>query len=582
MGLRATANLDTGFPAPNQYTQHVTTQPLYARNVVIGGVSQDVVYVADSKAQVWSFTPDLQLVAGLPGGNPRVLEPPFLPANDGGVLGTPVLDLVENRMYVVTRSTLTTGDPTHCPGTAGFWLHALDLGTMLDDDGVHGTPRLQICATAVNGDVTNVFQADRQSQRPALLLNGSYLYVTFGAGRNAKGTEGATCQHGWVMTYDVSQANATTAPTLVGTYVSSRFADTPGCPDQPLNTIGNVGIWMSGTGPAADPAGNVYIMTSNGANDSANDANALVQLSPAGARVAMYQPAYPNYATGADLDFGSAGPIVVDSAEPRIIAVGKLGHANVIAGSSMLPVAPSDVVVSSSDWTQVDPSNCSTTPLCDDAGVPNGGPNICCPAGCDDPDPTNAWSLIQNRIPGLSQPLCAAAVSHYFAGTWSNPVFWNNRVYLWPQADFLSYVPWDANNHSFGWGGQVVHVSAMRLPYFDPADKAPCQYGDPICQVYGSSDGDMVLSVNQDDLSSAVLFAATWGGYDGMSPNLRHCVLYAFDPNAQNAAPLWTSGDTGLCHNFTYPIVADGGLYVTNEGQHTADGWWPPQIQLYY
>jgi hypothetical protein len=474
------------------------------------------------------------------------------------------------------------GDPSLCPGSAGFWLHALDLSTMLDDDMVHGAPRTQICATAVNGDVTNVFRADRQSQRPALLLNGSYLYVAFGAGRNAKGTECGTCQHGWVMTYDVSHVNATTAPTLAGTYVSSRVADTPGCPDVQLNSIGNVGIWMSGAGPAADSSGNVYIMTSNGGNDADDDANALVQLTPTGTRAAMHQSTYPNYATGADLDFGSSGPIVVDSAEPRIIGIGKLGHANVLSASTMLPVEPSDMVVATPQWQQVDPSNCNTMAICNDAGVPNGGPNICCPYGCDDPDPANAWQLIQNRLVDKPQPLCAPAVSKFFAGTWSNPVFWNNRVYFWPQADYLSYVPWDATKHAFGTGGGPVHVSSMRLPYFDPTDKATCMFGDANCQVYGSSDGDMVLSVNQDDASTAVIFAATWGGYDGMTPNLPHGVLYAYDANATNAAPLWTSGDTGLWRAFTYPIVANGGLYVMNNGQHTADGWWPPQLRLYY
>jgi hypothetical protein len=384
------------------------------------------------------------------------------------------------------------------------------------------------------------------------------------------------------MTYDVSGVGATAGPKLAGVYVTSRFADPEGCPNAQLNDVGNVGIWMSGTGPAADYAGNVYVMTSNGLNDSANDANALVQLSPSGARMAMYQTAYPNYATGADLDFGSAGPIVVDRAEARVIGSGKLGYANVLSTSSMQPVAPSNVLVSTPQWHQVDPTNCSTVPMCDGAGVPNGGPNVCCPYGCDDPDAVTAWNLIQGRTPGKPQPFCGGSITGYLAGTWNNPVFWNNRVYFWPQSDFLSYVPWDPAQHSFAGTGAPVRVGNLRLPAFDQADRTTCTYGMPNCQVSGSSDGNIILSVNQDDATSAVIFAATWAGYDGLSPTMEVGALYAFDANDVDAGPIWSTADMGLWRNFTYPIVADGGLYVVNAGRHTDDGWWPPQVLLYY
>jgi hypothetical protein len=582
IAVRATATLGMGYPASQRYTTRVFAQPLFARDVLVNGTHQDVVYVVDTNAQVWAFTPELEPIAGLPAGNPRQLEPPWAPAADGGIMGTPVIDEATNRMYLVNRSTLNLGDPVQCPGNAAFWLHSLDLNTMLDDDQVHGTPRVQICASATNEGVANVFRAERQFQRPALLKNGSYLYVAFGSGKNAVGGEGGTCQHGWVMTFDVSQTSATEGPKFVGAYVSSRFADTDGCPDVQLNNIGNVGIWMAGTGPAADYAGNVYIMTANGLSDAANDANSLVRLSPTGLRTGSYLSPYPNYATGADLDFGSAGPIVVDSVEGHVVASGKLGYANVVSTATMQPVAPSDILVSTPQWLQVDPSNCSSQPVCDANGVPSGGPNICCPFGCDAPDATTAWNLIQNRIADKPQPFCAGTIGRYLTGTWSNPVFWNNRVYFWPQADYLSYVPWDATNHRFAGKGTPMRVGNKRLPNLDPVDRSACAYGTPNCQVSGSSDANIILSVNQDDESSAVIFAATWGGYDGLSPSLPTGALYAFDANGSNVDPLWTSNDLGLWRNFTYPIVADGGLYVMNAGRHTSEGWWPPQLLLYY
>jgi hypothetical protein len=581
IALRATANLGSGYPASQKYPNRVYAQPLYARDVKVGGVRQNVIYVFDSSSQIWSFTPTLEPVAGLPGGNPRQLEPP---QTNGltGIMGTPVVDEANNRMYVVDQSSANPGDPTKCPGTASFWLHVIDLDTMLDGDGAHGAPPVQICATVTNGSVTNVFWADRHWQRPALLYNGAYLYVAFGAGKNAMGGEGGTCQHGWVVTFDVSRAGPTVAPAYVNTYVTSRVADVPGCPDQPLNATGNAGIWMAGGGPAADPAGNVYVVTGNGVTDVNNDGNSVVRLAATGERKGSYPAVDSTFLTGADLDLGSSGPLLVDAAGPRVVTAGKVGYANAIAADSLQAVPPVNVPVSSPEWLQVGPSNCATRPMCDDNGEPNGGPNVCCPYGCDDPDPSLAWFLIQGLLPNKPQPLCQYSILDFIAGNLSNPVFWNNRVYFWPQSDYLSYLSWDPVAHSFAGSGPPTRVGNVRIPDYQTGVRQTCAYGTPNCQVALGTNGDIVVSVNQGDTSSALVFAATWRGYDTMSPNLPLAVLYAFDANATNAAPLWTAMDVGYWSNFTYPIVANGGLYVMNAGRQTTDGWWPPQLLLFY
>jgi hypothetical protein len=581
MALRATANLGTGYPAGQRYASRVYAQPLYARNVKVGGVRQNVVYVADTWSQIWYFTPTLEPIAGLPGGNPHQLDPQAT-TYTVGVMGTPVIDEVNNRMYVVDHSTSNPGDPTRCPGGASFWLHVIDLDTMLDGDGVHGAPPVQICTTVTNAGVTNVFQADRQWQRPALLHNGPYLYIAFGAGKSAMGGEGGTCQHGWVMTFDVSGAGPTKAPTYVNAYLSSRVADTPGCPDQTENFTGNVGIWMAGGGPAADPQGNVYLMTSNGVSDPNNDGNSLVRLTATGERTGSYVDPDSTFLTGADLDFGSSGPMVVDVVAPRVVTAGKLGTASAISTDAMQTVPPSDVLTSSPEWHQIGPANCSSQPMCDDNGVPNGGPNVCCPYGCDDPDPAVAWSLIQGRIASEPQPLCQYSILDFVAGNLSNPVFWNNRIYFWPQSDYLSFMQWDPVAHSFANNGATTRVGNVRIPYYQTGVKQTCTFGMPNCQVALGTNGDLVLSVNQDDTSSALVFAATWRDYDTLSPNRPLAVLYAFDANAANAPPLWTATDVGYWQNFTYPIVANGGVYVVNAGRQTAAGWWPPQLLLYY
>jgi hypothetical protein len=380
----------------------------------------------------------------------------------------------------------------------------------------------------------------------------------------------------------VSHAGPTAAPAYANGYVASRVADTPGCPDQTLDFMGNVGIWMAGGGPAADSQGNVYVMTANGASDADNDGNSLVRLSPTGDRTGAYLAPDTTFLTGADLDFGSSNPMVVDSVLPRVVTAGKVGHANVVATDTMQAIAPLDVPVSSPEYRQVDPSNCATTPMCDDNGVPNGGSNVCCPYGCEDPDPATSWNLIESRIPGEAQPFCQYSILNFIAGSLSSPVFWNNRVYFWSQSDYLSYVPWDPVAHSFAGSGATTRVGNIRLPYYQTGVKQTCAYGTPGCQVALATNGDIIVSVNQNDASSALVFAATWRDYDTVSPNQPLAVLYAFDANATNATPLWTATDVGYWQNFTYPIVANGGLYVMNAGRLTADGWYPPQLLLYY
>jgi hypothetical protein len=92
---------------------------------------------------------------------------------------------------------------------------------------------------------TYTFDPTKYVERAALLLNNSTLYLTWAA----------PCQQGtlnyssWVMSYD--------EPTLKQQSVLN------------LTPAGSGGaIWMSGAGPAADTAGNIYLATSKGTFDT--------------------------------------------------------------------------------------------------------------------------------------------------------------------------------------------------------------------------------------------------------------------------------------------------------------------------
>src|SRR6202011_490002 len=120
---------------------------------------------------------------------------------------------------------------------------------------------------------------------------------------------------------------------------------------------GGVGpaIWMSGGGPAADSAGNIYLLTANGAFETTMDANgfpsardygnSFLKLSTAGGSlsVADYFTMYDAVAeSSADQDLGSGGamllPDLADSSNTvrhLVIGAGKDGNMYIVNRDSM-------------------------------------------------------------------------------------------------------------------------------------------------------------------------------------------------------------------------------------------------------
>jgi len=157
------------------------------------------------------------------------------------------------------------------------------------------------------------FQAEYQLQRPALLLENGVVYVAFGS----LGDHGP--YHGWVVGY--------AANSLAQVAV---FNDTPNSNDRTGN---EGGIWMDGEGPAADAAGNIYLLTGSGpfgpARKGGNYADAALKLTPSLTVADYFAPQGTVYLDKKDLDLGSGGGILVPTqpggAPSMLVGGGKTG-----------------------------------------------------------------------------------------------------------------------------------------------------------------------------------------------------------------------------------------------------------------
>jgi hypothetical protein len=274
----------------------VYAQPLYvSRRAIPNKGTHNVVYVATMHNRVYAFDADdgtqaplwdrqLETSVALPDptvgsacGNYSDIS------GEVGIVGTPVIDLPTGTMYLVT-ATGGNGAPY------AHYLHALDIGTGLDKT----APKWIHPTVAGKGDGSSGgsigFQSAFQNQRSGLLLANDRVYVGFAA----------YCDtgpyHGWLIGHDPQ--------TLAETSVYNTTVDG-----------GGGGIWHAGQGPAADAAGNVYILTGNGTttlqSGGSGAATAFVKLSPSLSVTDWFVPFnYDNLNQG-DQDLGSSGVLLV-------------------------------------------------------------------------------------------------------------------------------------------------------------------------------------------------------------------------------------------------------------------------------
>jgi hypothetical protein len=286
---------------------YVYAQPLFVPGLAIGGKAHDVVFVVTESNSVYAFDAN---AAGPVLWHTNVgLSLSCSELDDcgdlvpgAGITSTPVIDPATATMYLVALSKDTAG--------AHYRLHAIELTSGADKLGgpVEISPTVRgTGANSQNGMVA--FDAKTHYQRAALLLAGGVVYV--GIGGNA---ESDSNNHGWMVGYKASDLT-----------VTMTFCTSP-------NDVWS-SIWQSGGGPSADPAGYVYVETANGTFDvdtgGSDYGDSALKLDATGRVVDYFTPHDQAALSSADIDFGSANPVVLPdqtgTAPHELLASGKPG-----------------------------------------------------------------------------------------------------------------------------------------------------------------------------------------------------------------------------------------------------------------
>jgi outer membrane protein assembly factor BamB len=262
----AAPTLQSVAPTPG-WTQTVLDGEVYAETLIYNGIVyaatlNDTVYALNQAdgTQIWSKNVGAPQNSGWVCGNVT-----------GGILGTPVIDVAANRIYVVAEIAGST--PT-------YHLFGLDLANL-------GNIVLNTLISPAG------FDWKIQQERGALALANGYVYVPIG-GRAGDCFDGSTPYYGYVVglpTDGVSAVNVWRTPS------------------------GAESVWAAGGILVDDVSGNVFFATGNAIPCSgATLSDSVVRLSPTLTSPTFFEPNdwQANWC-GPDSDLGSASPVLISS-----------------------------------------------------------------------------------------------------------------------------------------------------------------------------------------------------------------------------------------------------------------------------
>ena len=295
----------------------VDAQPLYISNLTVAGATHHVVFVATEHDSVYAFDADtgknLWQVSLISRGETTSDDRNcYQVTPEIGITSTPVIDRnagAHGTIYVIAM-TKDSSSSYHQR------LHALDITTGQE------IPASPTEITATYGATT--FAPGQYKERAGLLLMNGTIYTTWAS----------HCDHrpygGWIIGLSESTLAVTGVLNIAMGASGSGFASQ------------GPSIWMSGGGPAADSAGNVYVLTANGRFETTLDAggfpsggdygNSFVKFSSLGGTlwvVDYFTMSEEIAESAADVDLGSGGVMLLPDMTD---ANGRVRHLAVGAG----------------------------------------------------------------------------------------------------------------------------------------------------------------------------------------------------------------------------------------------------------
>jgi outer membrane protein assembly factor BamB len=314
---------------------YVQAQPLYVSNVAMGGGTHNVLYVATEHGSVyaldagtgkelWHDPPVEAAGTKAPAVIGNAIDAKAIFACDGrgyykemgpeiGIASTPVIDVAGKTLYCLLQS--------HSDNVIVPWsqtLHALDITTGAERE---GWPVKIPSIVTSPGESARTFFLQFQNQRAALALGNGSVYICWGSFADCFCNVGG--YNGYVMRFDTSLAGG--APGLTRTRGQTgaeyRLPETKGLQAvfcaTPTSPMGLGGIWMTGSAPAIDANGDVYVSTGNGNVDvdypnPRNFSDAILKLDGKTLAVKDYfTPSNFHVIEQGDFDLASAGVLLV-------------------------------------------------------------------------------------------------------------------------------------------------------------------------------------------------------------------------------------------------------------------------------
>lgn len=323
----------------------VDAQPLYLSQLNIGATAHNTVFVATEAGTVYAFDAD----SGAQIWKTSLLQSGEMPSDthgcgqvtpEIGITSTPVIDRTagaHGTLYVVAMS-IDNSSQYHQR------LHALDVTTGAE---LLNGPT-EITATYPKQGGTTSFDPGQYEERAALLLTNGTIYTSWTSHCDMPP------YGGWVTAFD----QATLARTAVGNVAPNSGLALPSTVpsgDRTAASTNGPAIWMSGDGPGADAAGNVYFLAGNGRFETTLDANgfpnlgdygnSFIKLSKSGSSLTVtdYFSMSDNvHLSAQDLDLGSGGELLLpdlqdstNTVKHLVVGAGKDGRIYLVDRDNM-------------------------------------------------------------------------------------------------------------------------------------------------------------------------------------------------------------------------------------------------------